>query len=165
LDRYHLLNINPLQEFEIGMEGSAKLAEWLGRSYTRIALPNLLLEDLIQKALSKINGKKERDLCRFLPFSRGYMHHFTFSKMMNEKPQQLCDLIQKYITESDEPQEIQLKPIEQSYQTNKKMKQFNISEDEMDRMLHIARQAQDLNLIEKLKAKQGFYPENDRGWY
>ena len=38
------------------------------------------------------------------------------------------------------------------------MKQFNISEDEMDRMLHIARQAQDLDLIEKLKAKQGFYP-------
>ncbi len=84
---------------------------------------------------------------------------------MQEKPQQLFDLIQKYIIESDEPQEIQLKPIEQSYQTNKKMKQFNISEDEMDRMLHIARQAQDLDLIEKLKVKQVFYPENDRGWY
>ena len=39
---------------------------------------NLLLEDLIQKALSKINGKKEGDLCRFLPCSSGYMHHFTF---------------------------------------------------------------------------------------
>lgn len=30
-------------------------------------LQNLLLEDLIQKALTKVNGKKERDLCRFLP--------------------------------------------------------------------------------------------------
>ena len=126
---------------------------------------NLLLEDLIQKALSKVNGKKERDLCRFLPCSRGYMHHFTFRKMMQESPQQLFDLIQKYIIESEKPQEIQLKPIEQSYQTNKKMKQFNISEDEMDRMLHLARQAQDLDLIEKLKVKQGFYSEDNRDWY
>ena len=117
---------------------------------------NLLLEDLIQKALSKVNGKKERDLCRFLPCSRGYMHHFMFRKMMQESPQQLFDLIQEYIIEPEKPQEIQLKPIEQ---------QFNISEDEMDRMLHIARQAQDLDLIEKLKAKQGFYSEDNRDWY
>jgi uncharacterized protein (DUF2384 family) len=122
---------------------------------------NLPLEDLIQKALSKINGKKERGLCRFLPCSRGYMHHFTFRKMMQESPQQLFDLIQKYIIEPEKPQEIQLKPIEQSYQTNKRMKQFNISEDEMDRMLYVARQAQDLELIEKLKVKQGFYSDDD----
>ena len=66
---------------------------------------------------------------------------------MQEKPQQLFDLIQKYIMETEKPQEIQFKPIEQSYQTNKKMKQFNISEDEMDRMLHLARQAQDDDLL------------------
>jgi uncharacterized protein (DUF2384 family) len=126
---------------------------------------NLLLEDLIQKALSKINGKKERDLCRFLPCSSGYMHHFTFRKMMQEKPQQLFDLIQKYIMKTEKPQEIKLKSIEQSYQTNKKMKQFNISEDEMDRMLYLARQAQDLDLIEKLKVKQGCYSEDNRDWY
>ena len=122
---------------------------------------NLQLEDLIQKALSKINGKKERDLYCFLPCFRGYIHHFTFRKMMQEKPQQLFDLIQKYIIKSEKPQKIQLKPIEQSYQTIKKMKQFNISEDEMDRILHIGRQAQDLDLIEKLKAKQGFYSAGD----
>ena len=80
---------------------------------------------------------------------------------MQEKPQQLFDLIQKYIIKSEKPQKIQLKPIEQSYQTIKKMKQFNISEDEMDRILHIGRQAQDLDLIEKLKAKQGFYSAGD----
>jgi hypothetical protein len=87
---------------------------------------NLLLEDLIQKALSKVNGKKERDLCRFLPCSRGYMHHFTFRKMMQESPQQLFDLIQEYIIEPEKPQEIQLKPIEQSYQTNKNQKAIKL---------------------------------------
>ena len=53
-DRHHLLNINPLQEFEIGMEGSTKLAGWLGRSYTRIALPNLLVERVKPELLTLI---------------------------------------------------------------------------------------------------------------
>lgn len=124
----------------------------------------LQLEDLIQKALSKIKGKNERDLCRFLPCFRGYMHQFTFRKMMKEDPQQLCDLIKRYIMETEKPQEIQLKPIEQPCETNKKMKQFNISEKEMNRIHHIAKQAQDLDLIEKLKVKQGFYLEDNRDW-
>ena len=53
-DRHHLLNINPLQEFEIGMEGSTKLAGWLGRSYIRIALPNLLVERVKPELLTLI---------------------------------------------------------------------------------------------------------------
>lgn len=120
---------------------------------------NLPLEDIIQKALLKINGKREIDLSRFLPCSRGYMHHFTFRKMMQENPQQLSELIKKHIIESEKPQEIQFKPIEKSHQT-KKMKEFSLSQDDMDRLLHVARQAQDLELIEKLQVKQGFYPDD-----
>lgn len=45
-DRKHLLSINPMQEIEIGTRGVNKLAGWLGRSYTRIALPDLLVERL-----------------------------------------------------------------------------------------------------------------------
>lgn len=43
-DRRTLLKINPLQELEIGLEGVTKLAGWLGRAYTRIALPNELVD-------------------------------------------------------------------------------------------------------------------------
>jgi hypothetical protein len=53
-DRHLLLNINPLHEFEIGMEGSTRLAGWLGRSYTRIALPNLLVERVKPELLTLI---------------------------------------------------------------------------------------------------------------
>lgn len=53
-DRHHLLNIDPLQEFEIDAAGSTKLAGWLGRSYTRIALPNLLVERVKPELLSLI---------------------------------------------------------------------------------------------------------------
>lgn len=122
---------------------------------------NLLLEDPIQEALSKINSKKEKDLCRFLPCFRGYMHHFTFRKMMQASPQQLLDLIQKYIVDPDTPLEVQIQSTEQSCITRGKMKHFIVSEDEMDRMLHIARQAQDLDLIEKLKIRQTSYLDDD----
>lgn len=43
-DRRNLLKISPSQEVEVGIEGVTKLAGWLARSYTRIALPNLLVE-------------------------------------------------------------------------------------------------------------------------
>lgn len=43
-ERTALLNCKLLEQFEIGEQGAAKLAAWLGRSYTRIALPNKLVE-------------------------------------------------------------------------------------------------------------------------
>lgn len=85
------------------------------------------------------------------------MHHFTFKKMVKENPQQLFDLIQKYVIEPNTPQEVRVQPIEQSHLTNKAMKQFIISEDEMEHILNIARQAQDWDLTEKLKVKKSVY--------
>jgi hypothetical protein len=124
---------------------------------------NLHLEDLIQEAIAKINGKNERDLCNFLPVSRGYMHHFTFKKMSQDAPQQLFDLIKKYIIDPKKPNKIELRIIDFPEQPRKKMKQFIISEDELNRILNVAKQAQDFDLIEKLKLKQGspFYPNDD----
>jgi hypothetical protein len=75
---------------------------------------------------------------------------------MKEDPQQLFDLIKKHIIDPKEPKKIEIKLIELSNQSNKKTRLFTISEDEMDRILNIARQAQDLDLIEKLKEKQSF---------
>ena len=39
------------------------------------------MEKLILKAIKKVCGNKENDLCRYLPGpSGGYMHHFTLKK-------------------------------------------------------------------------------------
>ena len=54
-DRHRLLKITPLQELEIGAQGETKLAGWLGRSYTRIALPNLLVERMRPEILPFIS--------------------------------------------------------------------------------------------------------------
>lgn len=43
-DREKLLSLKQLPEFVIGDNGSIKLSGWIGRAYTRIALPNLLVD-------------------------------------------------------------------------------------------------------------------------
>ena len=47
------------------------------------------LEEIISKAIKKVNGTKENDLCKYLPMdSGGYMHHFTLRKMKHKDPNQ-----------------------------------------------------------------------------
>ena len=56
------------------------------------------LEGIISKAIKKVNGRKENDLCKYIPMtSGGYMHHFTLKKMKNRQPQELGSLIEKFI--------------------------------------------------------------------
>lgn len=58
-DRTVLLNSNLLGEFDIGDEGVSKLAAWIGRSYTRIALPNKLVDNMRVELLEKLNRALE----------------------------------------------------------------------------------------------------------
>ena len=56
------------------------------------------LEGIISKAIKKVNGRKENDLCKYLPMtSGGYMHHFTLRKMKNRQPGELSSIIEKFI--------------------------------------------------------------------
>ncbi|MBM3207406.1 MAG: hypothetical protein FJZ57_02215, partial [Chlamydiae bacterium] len=51
------------------------------------------IEDIIHKAIKKVNGRKENDLCKYIPMnSGGYMHHFTLKKMKNRQPAELGTL-------------------------------------------------------------------------
>ena len=54
------------------------------------------LEDVIAKAVKKVRGTKENDLCKYIPMnSGGYMHHFTLRKMKYKSPKELNSLIEK----------------------------------------------------------------------
>lgn len=71
------------------------------------------LGDLIKEAISKINGKNEASICRFLPFETGgYMHYFTLRKMKLQNPEKLYNLIQSYIIQVENPQEIPAGPLQ-----------------------------------------------------
>src|SRR6185503_17907452 len=69
------------------------------------------LAQLIENALRKIEGRKENELCKFLPGeSGGYMHHFTLKKLKNSDPQQLFELLQKFVINTTKPKILAPKP-------------------------------------------------------
>lgn len=112
------------------------------------------IEDLIDKAIKKVGGKKENDLCRFLPMSSGgYMHHFTLRKMKTKQPRELVDLIQKFILASERPASVA--PKQRAARGSRKRKdQYTFTRGQLERMLNIARLAGDKEMVSVLSPKK-----------
>lgn len=112
------------------------------------------LEDLITLAIKKVGGRKENDLCRYLPMtSGGYMHHFTLKKMKLRVPEKLTEMIKTFITNSDKPATVP--PKQRAARGSRKRKdQIVLTRQEIDRFLHLAREKGDKDLIRKLMPKK-----------
>lgn len=112
------------------------------------------LDDIIAKALKKVGGEDENDLCKFLPGdSGGYIHHFTLRKMKNQQPHVLSDLIKKYIVHNESPD--RLSPKQRAPRGSRKKKDvLALSKNDVERLIHIARQVGDTNIIAKLSPKR-----------
>ena len=108
------------------------------------------LERLIAGAISKVEGKKENDLCRYLPMvAGGYMHHFTLRKMKNQGPDRLADMIQKYIIDVENP--LTVKPKQRAARGSRKKKgQIVLGDSELEHLLQLARAAGEKDLVRKL---------------
>src|SRR3990172_6132422 len=112
------------------------------------------IEDIITKAIKKVNGRKENDLCKFLPMSTGgYMHHFTLRKMKNRQPNELGSLIEKFIINSDRPSAVAPKQ-RAARGSRKRRDQFTFSRTQLERMLNIARLAGDKEMVSILAPKK-----------
>lgn len=112
------------------------------------------LESLIQNAVKKLGAKKENDICRFIPSSAGgYIHHFTMRKMKTEQPEQLAQMISKFIINVDKPSSVKPKP-RAARGSRKRRDQFLFSKQDIDRMLNMARLAGDKEMIRKLTPKK-----------
>ena len=62
------------------------------------------VEEVISKAIKKIGGGKENELCKYLPMkSGGYMHHFTLKKMKYKQPQELAQIIERFVVNVQRP--------------------------------------------------------------
>lgn len=117
-------------------------------------MDNKQLEHLIQTAVKKVGGKKENDICHYLPVGTGgYIHHFTMRKMKTEDPQQLTDLLTKYIINTPNPQEVTPKP-RAARGSRKRRDLFTFSKQDLERMLNMARLAGDKEMIRKLTPKK-----------
>lgn len=112
------------------------------------------LEALINSAIKKIQGRKENDICRYLPIETGgYIHHFTMRKMKTEAPQALQALISKYIINTDRPSTV--KPKQRAARGSRKNRdQVLFSKQDRERLLLLARGAGDKEMIRKLTPKK-----------
>lgn len=122
-------------------------------SYTQEKIDTKQLDALINAALKKIQGKKENDICRYLPVETGgYIHHFTMRKMKTEAPQALQSMISKYIINTEKPATVTPKQ-RAARGSRKRRDQLVFSKQDLDRMLHMARVAGDKDMIRKLTFK------------
>ena len=112
------------------------------------------LEQLIAQSVKKIGGRKENDICRYLPSSAGgYIHHFTMRKMKTESPEQLQSLLQKYIINADKPSNVAPKP-RAARGSRKRRDQLLFTKSDIERMLGLARAHGDKDMIRKLTPRK-----------
>lgn len=112
------------------------------------------LEDTIRKAVKKINGNKENDICRYLPIpSGGYMHHFTMRKMKTEEPKALSVLINRYINSVDRPTSVSPKP-RAARGSRKRRGGINFSRSELEKLIDIAKRLGEDDIINKLSPRK-----------
>jgi len=112
------------------------------------------VEDIIGKAIKKVGGRKENDLCKYLPMtSGGYMHHFTLKKMKNRQPNELGTIIEKFIINSDRPSIVP--PKQRAPRGSRKRRDhMTLSRQQLERMLTIARLAGDKEMVALLSPKK-----------
>lgn len=112
------------------------------------------LESLIDSAVKKIGGRKENDICRYLPVNTGgYIHHFTMRKMKHEDPKLLTEMIKKFIISSGKPQTVPPKS-RAARGSRKRRDQFLFTKEDIERMLNMARLAGDKEMIRKLTPRK-----------
>ncbi len=112
------------------------------------------LEKLIEKAIKKVHGTKENDLCKYLPGpTGGYMHHFTLRKLKNSNPEQLFSLLQQFIIRTDIPRALDPKP--RAPRGSRKRRDFiNFTRTDIERVLELARQVGDDDLVARFSPKR-----------
>lgn len=112
------------------------------------------LEAIIEKAIKKVGGTKENDLCKYIPVSTGgYIHHFTLKKMKTKNPGEIASLIEKYIINVDKPTIIA--PKQRAPRGSRKRRDhITFTKGQLDRLLNMARISGDKEMISVLSPKK-----------
>jgi hypothetical protein len=113
-----------------------------------------IVEEVIAKAVKKIGGRKENELCKYLPMKTGgYMHHFTLRKMKYKQPQELANIIERHVIQSERPTIIAPKQ-RAARGSRKRRDHMNFTRNQLDRMLNIARLAGDKEIMTILSPRK-----------
>lgn len=112
------------------------------------------VEEVINKAIKKVNGKKENDLCKYIPMTTGgYMHHFTLKKMKNRHPSELSSLLEKFIINSEKPSPVAPKQ-RAARGSRKKRDQYTLSRMQLEKVIHFARTTGNKEIMTLLSPKK-----------
>lgn len=112
------------------------------------------IEDLISKAVRKIGGRKENELCKYLPMKTGgYMHHFTLRKMKAKQPLDLSQMIERFVINADKLTVVAPKQ-RAARGSRKRRDHMNFTRNQLERMLNIARLAGDKEIISILSPRK-----------
>jgi len=112
------------------------------------------LQQLIEKALKKVQATSENDLCKYLPGPKGgYMHHFTLRKLKHSSPAELFALLQKFIMQLDHP--IMLDPKPRAPRGSRKKKDFpSFTLTDIERVIELAKRYGDKDLVARFSPKR-----------
>ena len=112
------------------------------------------LEGVIARAIKKVRGSKENDLCKYIPMeSGGYMHHFTLRKMKRKNPDQLGSLIEKFIITPDRPLVIAPKP-RATRGSRRRNSSMSFTKVQLERLLNMARLSGDTEMVSLLRPRR-----------
>jgi len=112
------------------------------------------IENVIAKAIKKVGGRKENDLCRYIPMTTGgYMHHFTLKKMKTRQPQELGTMIEKFIINVEKPGTVTPKS-RAARGSRKRRDQITFTRGQLEKMLSLAKLTGEKEMIAILSPKR-----------
>lgn len=123
-------------------------------SADKIKTDNKHLDSLIERAMKKVGAKKENDVCRYIPGPKGgYIHHFSMRKMKHEDPEQLTNLLNKFILNNEQPHK---QPPKQRAPrgSRKKKDHMPLTKQDIDLLLSLARKSGEKDIIRKLTPRK-----------
>jgi hypothetical protein len=116
--------------------------------------PDQKVEATVAAAAKKVNAKKENDICRYLPGPKGgYIHHFSMRKMKHEDPEQLLQMLNKYILNPSSPNKLPPKP-RAPRGSRKRRDHLPLTKQDIDLLLFLARQNGQKDIVRKLTPKK-----------
>ncbi|MCB1113392.1 MAG: hypothetical protein KDK62_01400 [Chlamydiia bacterium] len=112
------------------------------------------LDQLIERAAKKVGARKENDICRYIPGTKGgYIHHFSMRKMKHENPEELASLLNNYILNVDNPK--QQKPSPRAPRGSRKKKDhLPLTKQDIDLLLGLARKSGAKEIVRKLAPRR-----------
>lgn len=113
------------------------------------------METTIAEALEKTGAHKENTLCRYLPSEdEGHMHHFTMRKLKENDPEKLKELLREFIIDATSAKRIDPKP--RPRRKNGKNHSFNFDQSTLEKIIQMAEEKGDKELLEQLRPKPPF---------